>query len=45
LLSQILNFPQVKIRVYKAQIGGGFGNKQEILSEDLWLCVDGRVAV
>jgi CO/xanthine dehydrogenase Mo-binding subunit/aerobic-type carbon monoxide dehydrogenase small subunit (CoxS/CutS family) len=35
LLSQILNFPQAKIRVYKAQIGGGFGNKQEILSEDL----------
>ncbi len=35
LLSQILNIPKDKIRVYKAQIGGGFGNKQEILSEDL----------
>ncbi|MFW9257686.1 molybdopterin-dependent oxidoreductase [Nostoc sp. CALU 546] len=35
LLSQIFNFPQDKIRVYKAQLGGGFGNKQEILSEDL----------
>ncbi|BAZ33379.1 4-hydroxybenzoyl-CoA reductase [Cylindrospermum sp. NIES-4074] len=35
LLSQILNLPQDKIRVYKAQLGGGFGNKQEILSEDL----------
>ena len=35
LLSQIFNFPQEKIRVYKAQLGGGFGNKQEILSEDL----------
>jgi CO/xanthine dehydrogenase Mo-binding subunit/aerobic-type carbon monoxide dehydrogenase small subunit (CoxS/CutS family) len=35
LLSQIFNLPQDKIRVYKAQIGGGFGNKQEILSEDL----------
>lgn len=35
LLSQILNLPIDKIRVYKAQIGGGFGNKQEILSEDL----------
>ncbi|AFZ24628.1 aerobic-type carbon monoxide dehydrogenase, large subunit CoxL/CutL-like protein [Cylindrospermum stagnale PCC 7417] len=35
LLSQILNYPQDKIRVYKAQLGGGFGNKQEILSEDL----------
>ncbi|AFY34278.1 molybdopterin cofactor-binding domain-containing protein [Calothrix sp. PCC 7507] len=35
LLSQLFNLPQNKIRVYKAQIGGGFGNKQEILSEDL----------
>ncbi|WP_341528085.1 molybdopterin cofactor-binding domain-containing protein [Nostoc sp. UHCC 0302] len=35
LLSQLFNLPQDKIRVYKAQIGGGFGNKQEILSEDL----------
>jgi putative selenate reductase molybdopterin-binding subunit len=35
VLSQILDFPIEKIRVYKPQIGGGFGNKQEILSEDL----------
>ncbi|OUL36179.1 carbon monoxide dehydrogenase [Nostoc sp. T09] len=35
LLSQIFNLPKDKIRVYKAQLGGGFGNKQEILSEDL----------
>lgn len=35
VLSSILQFPQDKIRVYKPQIGGGFGNKQEILSEDL----------
>ncbi|WP_066425462.1 molybdopterin cofactor-binding domain-containing protein [Anabaena sp. 4-3] len=35
LLSQLFDLPLEKIRVYKAQIGGGFGNKQEILSEDL----------
>ncbi|MDZ8055702.1 MAG: molybdopterin-dependent oxidoreductase [Aulosira sp. ZfuVER01] len=35
LLSQIFNLPKDKIRVYKAHLGGGFGNKQEILSEDL----------
>ncbi|MBD2436568.1 molybdopterin cofactor-binding domain-containing protein [Nostoc sp. FACHB-110] len=35
LLAQIFNLPLEKIRVYKAQLGGGFGNKQEILSEDL----------
>jgi putative selenate reductase molybdopterin-binding subunit len=35
LLAQIFDLPKDKIRVYKAQIGGGFGNKQEILSEDL----------
>ena len=34
-LSEILDFPKDKIRVYKPQMGGGFGNKQEILSEDL----------
>jgi CO/xanthine dehydrogenase Mo-binding subunit len=27
--------PKEKVRVYKAKIGGGFGNKQEILCEDL----------
>lgn len=35
LLSELLAFPKEKIRVYKPQLGGGFGNKQEILSEDL----------
>ncbi|MFH7026003.1 MAG: molybdopterin-dependent oxidoreductase [Heteroscytonema crispum UTEX LB 1556] len=35
LLSQIFDLPKDKIQVYKAQLGGGFGNKQEILSEDL----------
>ena len=34
-LSQLFDLPKDKIRVYKAQIGGGFGNKQEILTEDL----------
>ncbi len=35
LLSQLFDIPQDKIRVYKPQLGGGFGNKQEILTEDL----------
>jgi len=35
LLSELFNLPKEKIRVYKAKLGGGFGNKQEILSEDL----------
>lgn len=35
LLAQIFDLPPEKVRVYKAQLGGGFGNKQEILSEDL----------
>lgn len=35
LLAQIFDLPLDKVRVYKAQIGGGFGNKQEITSEDL----------
>ncbi|MBD1806058.1 molybdopterin-dependent oxidoreductase [Microcoleus sp. FACHB-SPT15] len=35
IVAQILNLPIEKVRVYKAQIGGGFGNKQEILTEDL----------
>lgn len=35
ILAQILEIPPEKIRVYKPQMGGGFGNKQEILSEDL----------
>ena len=35
LLSQLFDIPKDKIRVYKPQLGGGFGNKQEILTEDL----------
>lgn len=35
LLSELFDLPKEKIRVYKPQIGGGFGNKQEILTEDL----------
>ncbi|MFQ4144380.1 molybdopterin-dependent oxidoreductase [Chlorogloeopsis sp. ULAP02] len=35
LLCQIFDLPQEKVRVYKTQLGGGFGNKQEILSEDI----------
>lgn len=35
LLSELFDFPQEKIRVYKAKLGGGFGNKQEIMTEDL----------
>lgn len=35
LLSELFDRPQDTIRVFKANIGGGFGNKQEILTEDL----------
>ncbi|PIG94011.1 molybdopterin cofactor-binding domain-containing protein [Gloeocapsopsis sp. IPPAS B-1203] len=35
VLAQLFNLPQDKVRVFKTQIGGGFGNKQEILTEDL----------
>ncbi|WP_421655272.1 molybdopterin-dependent oxidoreductase [Leptothermofonsia sp. ETS-13] len=35
VLSELYDLPKEKIRVYKAKIGGGFGNKQEILCEDL----------
>ena len=35
LLSELFDLPKEKLRVYKAQLGGGFGNKQEILTEDL----------
>lgn len=35
ILSELLDLPQEQIRVYKAKLGGGFGNKQEILTEDL----------
>jgi CO/xanthine dehydrogenase Mo-binding subunit len=35
LLSELFDIPKEKLRVYKPQLGGGFGNKQEILTEDL----------
>jgi putative selenate reductase molybdopterin-binding subunit len=35
VLSEIFDLPKEKIRVFKTKIGGGFGNKQEVLSEDL----------
>jgi CO/xanthine dehydrogenase Mo-binding subunit len=35
MLSELLDLPKDKIRVYKAKLGGGFGNKQELLCEDL----------
>ena len=35
LLSELFELPPERIRVYKPQLGGGFGNKQEILTEDL----------
>lgn len=35
LLSELFDLPHDQIRVFKAKIGGGFGNKQEILTEDL----------
>lgn len=35
IVSEVLDFPISKIRVIKPRIGGGFGNKQEILNEEL----------
>ena len=35
LLSELFDLPKDRIRVFKTHIGGGFGNKQEILTEDL----------
>ncbi|GAB4240354.1 MAG: molybdopterin-dependent oxidoreductase [Elainellaceae cyanobacterium] len=35
VLSELFDLPKDKIRVFKAKLGGGFGNKQEILTEDL----------
>ncbi|MEY4488424.1 MAG: hypothetical protein RIQ79_932 [Verrucomicrobiota bacterium] len=34
-LSRIFELPESKIRVFKPLVGGGFGNKQEVQSEDL----------
>jgi putative selenate reductase molybdopterin-binding subunit len=35
MLSTLFGIPLDRIRVFKAKIGGGFGNKEELLSEDL----------
>jgi len=35
LLTELFDLPPEKVRVFKAKMGGGFGNKQEILTEDL----------
>ena len=35
ILSEILDLPREKIRVIKPNLGGGFGNKQDIVAEDL----------
>ncbi len=35
MLAPLLNMPVKKIRVIKPRIGGGFGNKQEMILEDL----------
>ena len=35
MLSPLINLPAKKIRVIKPRIGGGFGNKQEMILEDL----------
>ncbi|MDG2055037.1 MAG: molybdopterin-dependent oxidoreductase [Phycisphaerales bacterium] len=34
-LAHIFSVPMPKIRVYKDRVGGGFGGKQEVISEDL----------
>lgn len=39
IVSEVTNFPISKIRVIKPRIGGGFGNKQEILNEELCAAV------
>ncbi|MFZ3150363.1 MAG: molybdopterin cofactor-binding domain-containing protein [Anaerolineaceae bacterium] len=35
MMAPVLNLPVKKIRVIKPRIGGGFGNKQEVLIEDV----------
>ena len=35
ILSEILGLPKEKVRVIKPNLGGGFGNKQDIIAEDL----------
>ncbi len=39
IVGEVLQFPISKIRVIKPRIGGGFGNKQEILNEELCAAV------
>jgi len=38
MLARILEMPEAKIRVIKPRVGGGFGDKQELVVEDL-VCV------
>ena len=42
VVGQALGIPWGRVRVVKPYIGGGFGNKQEVLYEPLnaWLCVE-----
>lgn len=35
IIAQIFALPRQKVRVFKRLVGGGFGNKQEVLTEDL----------
>lgn len=35
MLAQVLEMPEAKIRVIKPRVGGGFGDKQEMVIEDL----------
>lgn len=39
ILARILKLPLNKIRVIKPRIGGGFGGKQELVTEDLCACL------
>ena len=34
-LCRLLDLPQDRVRVFTKRVGGGFGGKQEILTEDL----------
>jgi len=35
MLAPVLGLPVKRIRVIKPRVGGGFGNKQEVLLEDI----------
>ncbi len=39
IVAEVIGFPISKIRVIKPRIGGGFGNKQEILNEEVCAAV------